>query len=69
MPLQPGTTLGPYAVTAKIGADVPAVGRDGDLADRVVLPNVEPDAPGAPGQVTFLLNFFEELQARVPTGR
>ena len=35
----------------------------------LVLPNVEPDAPGAPGQVTFLLNFFEELQARVPTGR
>jgi serine/threonine-protein kinase len=54
---RPGLILNP----TPIGFEALDLAPDGRRV--VILPYIEPESPG---QITFLLNFFEELRARVP---
>ena len=57
----PGLNLNPTPV----GFEALDLAPDGERF--VVFPQVEPESASEAGQVTFLLNFFEELRERAPT--
>jgi hypothetical protein len=58
MSIAPGTRLGPYSITAAIGA-----GGMGEVGKRFL---VEQITTAASGRLNFVTEWFEELKRRAP---